>query len=242
MLTYFNPNRGIRKEISESRESTFNDADQSSSIAASLTILRREIGTLDFWLHLMSRSALMVFASFLLFVPTLISQVYGASSSSSAQVASIYALGCLISLTLGSQSFARLATKRNKLLALSVLLGGSVTSSLVQLGHVSGWWTISATISAISMFTWGLSFAIPFYIPPSLYALRRGGKQSSATIADVFDIGGFGLLTGFNGYVAAIQHSNPAAWIPTFRMTTLCALVSYISLSIVACREEPNAN
>jgi hypothetical protein len=34
-------------------------------------------------------------------------------------------------------------------------------------------------------------------IPPSLYALSRGGTESSATIADVFDIGGFALLAAF---------------------------------------------
>ena len=57
-------------------------------------------------------------------------------------------------------------------------------------------------------------------------------------IADVFDIGGFALLAGFNGYVASIQHSSPSAWIPTFKMTTACAFLSYIALSLAAWREK----
>lgn len=213
------------------------DAEEEVSIGSSLSILRREICTLDFWLHLVNRSVLMVFASFLLFVPTLLMQVYHTTSSAASQVASIYALGCLLSLTLGSQSYAKLSTRRSKLAALAVLLGGATVSSVGQLGHVAGWWELSATASTILLFVWGLSFAIPFYIPPSLYALTRGGKQSSATIADVFDIGGFGLLAGFNGYVASIEHANLAAWVPTFQMTTACALASYISLSLAAWRE-----
>ena len=42
-------------------------------------------------------------------------------------------------------------------------------------------------------------------------ALERGGVQSSATIADVFDIGGFALLALFNGYVGKSFHSNEAS-------------------------------
>ena len=83
----------------------------------------------------------------------------------------------------------------------------------------------------------GFSFAIPFYIPPSLYALSRGGQASSATIADVFDIVGFVLLAIFNGYVASIAHEQPAAWIPTFIVTSGCSLVSFLALSAVVWRE-----
>jgi hypothetical protein len=90
--------------------------------------------------------------------------------------------------------------------------------------------TLTPAAATFAIFLWGFAFSIPFYIPPSLYALSRGGKQSSATIADVFDIGGFTLLAIFNGYVASIDHTNAAAWIPTFLMTTACALTSLVSL------------
>jgi hypothetical protein len=74
-------------------------------------------------------------------------------------------------------------------------------------------------------------------VPPSLYALARGGAKSSATIADVFDIGGFGLLAAFNGYVAGIEHAVKVAWVPTFQITTLCSLLSLLSLSVAVLRE-----
>ena len=137
--------------------------------------LRREAATPDFWLHLISRSVLMVFASFLLFVPTLMTQVYGTSSSVGAQVGSLYALGCLLSVTTVSKLFSRLR-RRAKLWAVTLLLlVGATGSSLAQLGHVSGLFHLAPWTSAILLFVWGFSFAIPFYIPPSLYALSRGG-------------------------------------------------------------------
>jgi hypothetical protein len=96
---------------------------------------------------------------------------------------------------------------------------------------------LSLPASALSMFVWGFAFAVPFYIPPSLFALKRGGTSSSATIADVFDIGGFGLLAAFNGYVAGIDHALAAAWIPVFQMTTAAAAVALVALSIATYKE-----
>jgi hypothetical protein len=92
--------------------------------------------------------------------------------------------------------------------------------------------TLTPVMSVLCMFLWGFSFAVPFYIPPSMFALARGGKESSATISDVFDVAGFGLLAVFNGYVASIPHGVAAAWIPTFQILTGCSLASLISLGL----------
>lgn len=112
------------------------------------------------------------------------------------------------------------------------LLGMATCCVLGQLGHMSGVLHLSANASAALLFIMGFSFSIPFYIPPSLYALERGGMTSSATIADVFDFGGFGLLAVFNGYVASIHHDVLRAWIPTFWILTGCSLISMVSLSL----------
>jgi sugar phosphate permease len=192
-------------------------------------ILRREASTApEFWLHLVSRSCLMVFASFLLFVPTLMSQVYGYSNAGSAQVASLYSLGCLVSVSFGSPMYSSLS-KTNKVLAISSLLGLATACSVLQLAHVSSWITLSPIVGAISMFVWGFAFSIPFYLPPSLYALERGGSQGSATICDGFDFFGFALLAVFNGYVASIRHAQPADWIGCFQITTWCSLIPLLA-------------
>lgn len=233
LLTYFG-----RKTFNNSDPATPTKAIQDSKFPASssLKTLRTEASTVEFWLHLLSRSALMVFASFLLFVPTLMSKAYGASNSVAARGGSIYSLGCLLSVTFGSSWYSKLA-KAKQALTCVVLTTMATMSSLSQLGHVSGSWTLTPAWGAASMFLWGFAFAIPFYLPPSLYALSRGGKQSSATIADMFDIGGFTLLAIFNGYVASIDHASPAAWIPTFVLTTACAVVSLVSLPFAILRQ-----
>jgi len=198
----------------------------------SLAILRREATTPEFWLHLVSRSCLMVFASFLLFVPTLMNQVYGCSNAVAAQVASAYSLGCLASVSLGSKLYAALPTTKQQITTVASLLALATTASLAQLGHTTGILPLSWTFSTLSMFVWGFAFSLPFYLPPSLYALARGGRECSASIADCFDFFGFSLLAWFNKYVASIgQHSNPSSWVGCFRLTTACSLVAMVAQS-----------
>jgi len=223
LLTYFGRyyKDTLRQEAGSSRP----------SLLTSVTCLKREAATPEFWLHFVSRSALMVFGSFLLFVPMLMTNCYGATSAFGAQVGSIFALGCLLSVTFGSQRYAALS-KKNKIGAIVSLLGTAAMSVLAHLAHMKGLISLSANASAFLLFVMGFCFAVPFYIPPSLYALSRGGKTSSATIADVFDFGGFGLLAAFNGYVASIRYDVLSAWIPTFEILTGCTLVSLLALSL----------
>ena len=198
----------------------------------SLAILRREANTPEFWLHLVSRSCLMVFASFLLFVPTLMNQVYGCSNAVAAQVASAYSMGCLVSVSLGSRLYSALPTAKQKITAMASLLALATMASLAQLGHATGIAPLSWTLSTLSMFIWGFSFSLPFYLPPSLYALARGGRECSASIADCFDFFGFSLLAWFNKYVASIgQNSNASSWAGCFRLTTACSLVAMVAQS-----------
>lgn len=56
---------------------------------------------------------------------------------------------------------------------------------------------------------------------------------------DLFDIGGFGLLASFNGYVAGISDAtNPQRWVPTFAISTVCALLSMVSLGVAVLQED----
>ena len=133
-----------------------------SKVRDTIDLLRHECRRPQFWLHLISRSCLMVFASFLLFVPSLLSQVYDASSATAARAGSAYALGCLSSVTLGSDRFSKLSRK-GKLSAIALLLAGAIASSVAQLAHVSGWLTLSSNQAIACLFVWGFCFAIPFY-------------------------------------------------------------------------------
>lgn len=150
------------------------------TIRKSIQILKKEATTVSFWMHLLSRSCLMVIASFLLFVPSYMTNAFGLTSAASARVGSIYALGCLLSVSIGSKYFPLLNT-RGKVISSIGCLGAVVLVAIAQLLHIVGTINMTALGGTISMFLWGFAFAVPFYIPPSMYALKRGGKDSSAT-------------------------------------------------------------
>ena len=80
-----------------------------SSLQRTWSIAWGQAQTVDFWLQFINRSVLMVFASMLLFVPTVLCQLYQTSSAVGAQAGSLYATGCLLAVWLGAQPYATLA-------------------------------------------------------------------------------------------------------------------------------------
>ena len=234
--------------------------DQSKSIyetgtssKSTLHVLYREIKTFDFWLVLLSRSASMIFGNFLLFLPTFMTHGYSLSHAFSSKVASMFAIGCLLSVSIFSNIYNDLSTYQQGTL-IAVLCSVGVASVASQLLHAMSIIHISPILGSLIMMLWGFSFSFPFYIPPALFALKRGGNESSATIgmyyshfsrdkfcyiylpntflhaADVFDVGAFMGLAVFNGYVASIRHDMLSSWIPTFKILLVCASVITFSL------------
>ncbi len=64
-----------------------------------------------------------------------------------------------------------------------------------------------------------------------MFALKNGGKVGSATIADAFDVCGFGLLALFNGYVARILDvKSKSVWIPVFSLIIGGSAIAMTSL------------
>jgi MFS family permease len=213
-------------------------ADKSPTATDTLATVRRVVRTIPFWLHLMNRAALTVSASFLMFIPLLMSQVYGATSAVAARTGSAFAMGCWLSVTTIAPMIPKL-TPRYKTVLLAVLSAGTMMASIVQLGRMLGWWPLSLTGSMFSLFMWGFSVSVPFYIPASVFALSTG---SSATVIDLMDSVAFGLLAVFNGYVAGILHYDPRAWAGTFLLTSICGFVSLVALSTALRLEEQSAS
>uniref|UniRef100_A0A7S0GL13 Uncharacterized protein n=1 Tax=Proboscia inermis TaxID=420281 RepID=A0A7S0GL13_9STRA len=202
----------------------------------------------------------MIFGSFLLFVPAYVTSVYGYTPTRASTVGSVFSLGCLGSVMAGSKWYAQLfqtqqgITSNNlncnnqKRITVTLGLGGlSILCALSQLLHCSSTKVASSWIAnnipiEICMLFWGASFSIPFYIPSSIYALEQGGRGTGssnggvATIADAFDLVGFGLLAWFNGIVVkrigSMQEISRSglAWVGTMKILTGCATVSLVSL------------
>lgn len=258
MLTYFG--RKGSDDLAIQVES--NNAEQTttrSSPIVSLGILRRQASKPEFWLHLISRTITMVLVSFLLFIPTFMTQCYEMSTASAARVGSMFALGCLASVsTLAAKTYpssdsAQIQSLlqpnddkslspiyRRKACFMAMFLALSTGCLSAQMLFLNNVINLSSTLGSILMFLWGFSLAIPFYLPSSMFSLKRGGKEGAATIADAFDVSGFGLLAVFNGFVARVIGVKgdlnsmlvlrKQAWTPVFSLMLGGSIVAMFSL------------
>ena len=232
LLSKANSDDAKKEVLDASNGNTEQSSGRSTSIHDSLRILWSVASELPFWLHLLSRAALMVFASFLMFVPSLMSNCFGISSALAAKTGSLYALGCLLAVSIGSKPYNNL-NGRSKIVANAVQLGTATFSALTLLLHVRGAISLPPSFGMFLMFIWGVSFAVPFYIPSSIFALERGGKKSSATISDFFDFFGFLCLAAFNGHAASIQQNIMIQWSLCFVILASCSATSLVCLTLL---------
>lgn len=242
LLSIFSPQKGLLSKVNSNdakkdvldapNGSTEHAPSRSTSIHDSLRTLCSVASELPFWLHLFSRAALMIFASFLMFVPSLMSNCFGLSSALASKTASLYALGCLLAVSIGSKTYNNL-DGRSKIVTNAVQLGTATLSALSLLLHVRGAITLPPSFGMFLMFIWGVSFAVPFYIPSSIFALERGGKKSSATISDFFDFFGFLCLAVFNGHAASIQQNVMIQWSLCFVILASCSATSLVCLTLL---------
>ena len=201
----------------------------------------------------------MVLVSFLLFIPTFMTQCYEISTAQAARVGSMFALGCLASVSSlaaktypssdsaqAMQSKSFLQSNNNQSLTpvykrkayfMAMFLSLSTACLTAQMLFLKNVINLSSTMGSMLMFLWGFSLAIPFYLPSSMFSLKRGGKEGAATIADAFDVSGFGLLAVFNGFVARVIGGgnfnlvhHKQAWIPVFSLMLGGSIVAMLSL------------
>lgn len=208
-----------------------------STMKSSLVILANQARTPEFWLHLFTRTIMMVLISFLLFIPTFMTQCYDMSTASAARVGSLFAMGCLSSVMTLSESVypassCKSSYKRKSMAMLGLLAVSTVCLSL-QYAFLRGIIQLTPMMGSLLMFIWGFVLSIPFYIPASMFALKRGGKEGSATIADAFDVSGFSLLAIFNSHVAKVLSAagnRKAAWSPVFLWMMGGSAISMVSM------------
>ena len=168
MLTHYGS--GITKKAMSTYKRE--DSETTSRLNQSLSILRYQALKPEFWLHLISRSIIMVLVSFLLFIPSFMAQCYGMTSSSSARVGSLFALGCLLSVsTLSEKSFpsagmittvprgSRMiqAHYRRKACSMLAFVATSTLCLLIQTIFLQGTISLTPLIGSLLMFLFGFS-------------------------------------------------------------------------------------
>ena len=161
MLTYLGKKKsGILSDGNKSKER--------STLRQSLSILGHQSRTLEFWLHLISRSIIMVLVSFLLFIPSYMTQCFDMSSGASARVGSAFAMGCLLAVSTLSEKtypsaassrtrFSRSKTYRQKAFAMTGFLTTATICLMIQTAYLQNMVSLTPVLGTLLMFLFGFS-------------------------------------------------------------------------------------
>ena len=150
-----------------SNDETLIKSKERSTLRQSLSILGQQSKTLEFWLHLISRSIIMVLVSFLLFIPSYMTQCFDMSSGASARVGSAFAMGCLLAVsTLSEKTYpsdvtrqrsSRSKTYRRKAYAMTGFLTTATVCLMLQTAYLQNMVNLTPVIGTLLMFLFGFS-------------------------------------------------------------------------------------
>ncbi|CAM9529245.1 unnamed protein product [Discosporangium mesarthrocarpum] len=177
----------------------------------------------DFWLMLCAKAALTVPGLFAPVLSLFLTTVYGIGSGSGAVLVSAFPLGGLLSNTLLARKYGRLRTREQIGIVAGNLLFCTACSGALAL-HTMGVLSLPLWVSVVLLFLWGFNFALPYYIPSGIFALRMGGQAHSAFMSNVFDAMGYMLFIVFNSY--ALTSGSQGNWAPVFSQLSLLMFVS----------------
>jgi MFS family permease len=200
------------------------------SLRHSFSALSAAARTGQFWLYFIPRSLLMVYSSFLLFLPLYLSTAHPSISPRAASlVCSLYSLGSIASLRLLSGSFSSLPPRARARRAAALLAVATIVP-LVLASPLAG--SLSAPIVGGLFFLYGFSFSLPFYVPPTLYVMN---SPSPASLDNAFDLAGFLFLSGANAFAATV--GGRGEWRAIFLALGAIGAVSCVSMTAALARE-----
>lgn len=193
--------------------------------------------TLDFWLMLCAKVCAFVSTQwFMNFVGLYLRASFGFSPAASTNAISVANAGQMVGLLLGGKYYKALQP-RAQMLAIAALLGVTTAVPALLLARAA----LPAVDAAVLplLFVWGLSFAVPFYLPAGTYALECGGKKHSTLFTNLFDAGGFTACSAWNRYAAA--QSGRDNWDEIVRTLVILGGVSFCTMPLAMYRRLPRA-
>ena len=183
------------------------------------------IVTLNFWLMFIPKVVLFTYTQFFMnFVGPMLYANYDYSHGVATQTAGLCSFGSVIGLLyLGDGVYKKLAPRSKVVLVSSMLLMCLIVPTILIFGN-----DIPGFVVAPLLFVWGLSYALPFYLPPGEFALEIGGKSASAFFTNMFDAGGFTMSFFWNRWTT--QMSKDGDFRPVLISLALFAAMSLVSM------------
>ena len=185
--------------------------------------------SLQFWLIVVSLSALTIMWDFLLVVPLMLKSMIPVTNSQATMASSAFPLGSLISVFAGGFIFDALSRR-----SMAWVMGGLLTVatlavggflSLAELEQLSVGPSVYVGVSVTLLFIFGLCVAPCYYIPMSVFSIEFGGPHVGFLVA-LLDAIAFGVNAVFQWTSGTVAEES---WDDFLKILLVISIVAAVS-------------
>lgn len=161
----------------------------------------------DFLLMFVPKCALFILTQwFMNFVGLFLPYAFGFTKAAATNAISVPNAGQMVALIyIGAGVYKRIGALRQAQVVTAMLLVNLLVPVMLRFRTYLPF--VELLLLPI-LFLWGLSFAVPFYLPAGTFALELGGKRNGALFTNLFDAGGFTVCSVWNRFAAAKAGEN----------------------------------
>lgn len=205
------------------------DIDEGIELETIPQVLRHVAGKSSFWFMLLSKVALMTVGQFISFITLYLSTGLGKSDSIASKCSGVFAFGSLICNLFGTKIYQRMnGVKQHQIVILlniwNCILPGILTAQAMKMIQLP----FSAVLMILSI--WGATWALPFYIPAGVFALRIGGLKHAALITNLMDAAGYISAAFFSKF--AMDYGRLGQWDNTLASLTICGVLALLGMFV----------
>jgi len=148
------------------------------------------------------------------------------NAGDASKAAATFACGSLVSNLFGSRIYNKLENS-TKIFSIALFnFFGTILPLLLALKAMNIL-AFSNFFALLILTLYGACWALPFYIPPGVYALTVGGTEHAAFITNLFD--GFGFIIAAFFSIVAMENGRVGQWAGILMSLAFAGLLSLVS-------------
>lgn len=191
-------------------------------------LLRRVSRDGAFWSMALAKMCLLGVGQQIGFIPLYLVTGLGFDAGAASVVSGLFAVGSLFSSLMGAKVYKSLSPQHQVSVIAGMNVCNTVLPAVLALNAVKAIPSLSHAVVLTILTLWGCSWALPFYIPPGIVALKIGGRDHAALITNLYDAFGFGLAALYS--IAAMEYGRVGNWAPIMVLLSVFGGLSTISM------------
>lgn len=191
-------------------------------------LLRRVSRDGSFWAMALAKTCLLGVGQQIGFIPLYLVTGLGFDAGTASVVSGLFAVGSLFSSLVGAKAYKQMTPAHQVSVIGYMNVLNTIFPAVLALNALKVIPALSHTFVLTVLTLWGCTWALPFYLPPGIVALKIGGRDHAALITNLFDGLGFGLAAVYS--IFAMKYGRVGNWAPVMIALMIFGGLSTISM------------